>query len=775
MTPAAEAGQAAAEALKAALLKASVSLSGAPSAAQLQACIDFLRQESEVIKERVHDTIADGYHQQLGVFNDAAHVQEEVGDSLTQLDELLTSESGADEDEELQRLALSERQITEQLRQNAEQLEALSLIVRLNTQLRNINVATGGIDETASALHEFAGALASALPAAATTDSSVDGNEHRHVPKALELLRDKYQDLLSEFRQRMGWHILSVFHIDKIQRTLTIKASQSGTDSIRTLLEAAARSNLLPELLRLVADDVMRTFVEPLATTATYMSQDSDVISFKLQLHDGVASQSPKMKLQGMFSSLLLLLEFLCRHAVADTKTGAEELGAALWLPLCDKVKAGHLSKALDSIARQAAAFDHAAAMASNFETSVEKLGIIKPASGARHLSQYVADAEVSTAVAQRQKVLLKARSLLLDTNHSTVRVSDCALSDGMSGTSSNDSASKQLSERTVLDAAPVNACTVSRPYFHFSPCQVSRATIQLCELATSTLEDACHARARSAAVLYRTARDVFDVFRAVAPIRARSTRHESVPQLPMLFHNDCIYLAHQALTLGPRFQKHMSKPLCTYATFIDFAPYLLRIGKQAFYRQLNTQGQELAKLIDALEGLGNTDDEVRYAQVEHAFKQTLHMMHKLKNVWQQVLYRGTLLEALAAMVETVASRLVTEILALQDMSVDEDEQLRKLLQLFMECSDLFAPEEESAGEAAGEMDHVSIGDLVPHWKQLKLLAEMLDMGLVAITEAWENGTVRACGFTAEQTSKLVRAIFSDTQLRRDCLRRISG
>lgn len=58
----------------------------------------------------------------------------------------------------------------------------------------------------------------------------------------------------------------------------------------------------------------------------------------------------------------------------------------------------------------------------------------------------------------------------------------------------------------------------------------------------------------RCANVLYHTARDALDMFRAVVPCRF-SDSLAAVPRLAMLLHNDCMYISHHLMTIGHQYR----------------------------------------------------------------------------------------------------------------------------------------------------------------------------------------------------------------------------
>jgi hypothetical protein len=111
---------------------------------------------------------------------------------------------------------------------------------------------------------------------------------------------------------------------------------------------------------------------------------------------------------------------------------------------------------------------------------------------------------------------------------------------------------------QAIHGLATLPACTtsfrkhLSRPRFSnlsIRP-QVSAAVQQLVQLAHEALQEATQSSERTARELYRAARDVLLLYRAIVPVQ-RQHQLESVPQLAMVFHNDCLFIAHHMRMLG--------------------------------------------------------------------------------------------------------------------------------------------------------------------------------------------------------------------------------
>ena len=50
--------------------------------------------------------------------------------------------------------------------------------------------------------------------------------------------------------------------------------------------------------------------------------------------------------------------------------------------------------------------------------------------------------------------------------------------------------------------------------------------------------------------MLYRAAREIMDLFRAIIPTR-HASEIASIPRMAAVLHNDCVYFAHEAALLG--------------------------------------------------------------------------------------------------------------------------------------------------------------------------------------------------------------------------------
>jgi len=81
--------------------------------------------------------------------------------------------------------------------------------------------------------------------------------------------------------------------------------------------------------------------------------------------------------------------------------------------------------------------------------------------------------------------------------------------------------------------------------------CVLLQAMERAC-LVGSTGDEVDDVDIRCCKMYYDTARDVLGLFRAIGPL-VKSQEIKQVPRVAMLFHNDCMFIAHHLLTLGSR------------------------------------------------------------------------------------------------------------------------------------------------------------------------------------------------------------------------------
>ncbi|GAB2228758.1 hypothetical protein Droror1_Dr00022887 [Drosera rotundifolia] len=131
---------------------------------------------------------------------------------------------------------------------------------------------------------------------------------------------------------------------------------------------------------------------------------------------------------------------------------------------------------------------------------------------------------------------------------------------------------------------------------------------------------------------------------------------------------------------------------------------------------------------------------------------------------------------SMCMVLESVFSRISLDILLLDDIAAEETLELQRLIQLMLEnLSSLFESLSTVRVGRYSEKNRPPLDQRIPSLRKIRKLSHLLDTPLKSITEAWESGELLTCGFTVTEATDFIKAIFTDSPLRRDCLSRIQS
>ncbi|XP_024370884.1 centromere/kinetochore protein zw10 homolog isoform X2 [Physcomitrium patens] len=248
--------------------------------------------------------------------------------------------------------------------------------------------------------------------------------------------------------------------------------------------------------------------------------------------------------------------------------------------------------------------------------------------------------------------------------------------------------------------------------------CTITLAAKQLLELVHDTLQDACKSSPSIAMELYLGARDALHLHRAIIPVKAMEYLN-SIHKAASLCYNDCFYIAHHVLFLHFQYYPALPRNVQKIMSFVDFAPLFRRFGCQILEKQMHLITVKLMEDLDQANGFQYLEQRKRYDTCTNAIGKLRKLM----------------LDAMAGL------------------------------------STLFASANEDSDEAGGDCAKDSVQRRVPLWRKLLRLTDLLDMSLRPITQSWENGDLPSSGFSADEVQHLIKAIFSETDLRSECLK----
>ena len=310
----------------------------------------------------------------------------------------------------------------------------------------------------------------------------------------------------------------------------------------------------------------------------------------------------------------------------------------------------------------------------------------------------YASNIETTFANKRCQNILAKARNIMKEDLHIATQVEPpnpaeveksvdqtiktemgMGLDDILSESSEIDVASDELS----LPLPVGMSLPSSVGLFVLPKCQVSNSVFKLVALTKETLEESVRPgiEAFYAGRLICTGRNIFEMYQDVLPIAHRDTLAK-FPQSSALAYNNCMYLAHQCLTLGQSILNNGRKlppPLnARVITLADLVPRLRKCGVEIFLHQMRIQRDQLRSMLrDSSAGLGQlSGDNLLPPAAEKCIRQVLYQLNHLRKVWVNVLPINIYKRAIGTILNSVIEELIERVIVLEDIAADSAVQI---------------------------------------------------------------------------------------------------
>ena len=252
-----------------------------------------------------------------------------------------------------------------------------------------------------------------------------------------------------------------------------------------------------------------------------------------------------------------------------------------------------------------------------------------------------------------------------------------------------------------------------------FQSDKVSARAQQISNMVHEALEEAAGSSSpQNQAALYGAARDVLDLFRAIVVARHAKTL-EQVPQLCAIFHNDCLYLAHQCLSLGHTYKGRLQAPLTHTATFVDMVPPFRQLGERYFSVQMMKQQLELTECLNCANGFTRLDNKDAYAAANKSMMKVRHLLTHLGRAWQEVLPTGLFLRSIGALIDHVGQLMLKEVAKLDDLEQVSIGHMADLVAILVQIS-----------RELLEGTHIpcNIANVVSCWPKLEAVAGLMEV-----------------------------------------------
>lgn len=272
-------------------------------------------------------------------------------------------------------------------------------------------------------------------------------------------------------------------------------------------------------------------------------------------------------------------------------------------------------------------------------------------------------------------------------------------------------------------------------------------------------------------ATLYRTAREVLDLFRAIIPV---THGHEvaQVPRTAAVLHNDGVFLAYHCLTLGLEYKdKFPEVPaedvrgqlLRQTCMFVDMVPLFRDLADRSLGDMLDAQAKQLSVLVGEripLLGEALRSDEIlaEWSEAETGLQAGLYHLRHLSQAWKPILSYDIWNRSMCFLVDVMFTLVLDQVARATDISANAAQFTNALFQKATHDLDALLEGDKSGSRA---------------WDRFMAVGRVMDMSIADIQVALSDGMFRSV--TGPELVHLVQSCFDDGPKRRALLQTLSS
>ncbi|KAK4075292.1 uncharacterized protein Triagg1_4413 [Trichoderma aggressivum f. europaeum] len=256
----------------------------------------------------------------------------------------------------------------------------------------------------------------------------------------------------------------------------------------------------------------------------------------------------------------------------------------------------------------------------------------------------------------------------------------------------------------------------------------------------------------------------VLALFRAISPQYYSSDGGGN-----MFLYNDAMYLSEKLSDFSLAWkQREDLTPRARSMLRIDNDVRTLKsFANRSYSNEMSLQKTILQDLLGGSQSLVQQDDK------ETSIEAGTARIRSVAATWDPILRRSVWSQAVGSLADSLASRLISDVLEMSSIGQDEAYSIAQLIALATELDDLFMPSKLS-GTAPAPDEMPTTAQYAPSWLRLKYLGEVLQSNLNEVKFLWCDSEL-SLYFTVDEVIDLIHASFEDNARTRDTIREIKA
>ncbi|KAL7915000.1 hypothetical protein GGI35DRAFT_435777 [Trichoderma velutinum] len=256
----------------------------------------------------------------------------------------------------------------------------------------------------------------------------------------------------------------------------------------------------------------------------------------------------------------------------------------------------------------------------------------------------------------------------------------------------------------------------------------------------------------------------VLALFRAISPQYYSSDAGGN-----MFLYNDAMYLSEKLSDFSLAWkQREDLTPRARSMLRIDNDVRTLKsFANRSYSNEMSLQKTILQDLLGGSQSLAQQDDK------ESSIEAGTARIRSVAATWDPILRRSVWSQAVGSLADSLASRLISDVLEMSSIGQDEAYSIAQLIALATELDDLFMPSKLS-GTAPSPDEMPTTAQYAPSWLRLKYLGEVLQSNLNEVKFLWCDSEL-SLYFTVDEVIDLIHASFEDNARTRDTIREIKA